>query len=137
MYAAPAQAIAPTFFIASSPYVLAEHSNGTLVGPATLYPGSTTPVKPGETVVLYANGFGATTTPVVSGSEIQGGTLPTLPMVQIGGISATVEYAGLIGPGEFQFNVVVPANLPDGDNTLIASYGGASTQTNVVITVQN
>ncbi len=137
MYAAPAQAIAPTFFIASSPYVLAEHSNGTLVGPATLYPGSTTPVKPGETVVLYANGFGATTTPVVSGSEMQGGTLPTLPMVQIGGISATVEYAGLIGPGEFQFNVVVPANLPDGDNTLIASYGGASTQTNVVITVQN
>lgn len=58
-------------------------------------------------------------------------------MVQIGGIAATVRYAGLIGPGEFQFNVIVPANLPNGDNTLTATYGGTTTQTNVAITVQN
>jgi uncharacterized protein (TIGR03437 family) len=43
----------------------------------------------------------------------------------------------LIAPGEFQFNVVVPASAPNGNNTLTATYGGATTQTNVVITVQN
>lgn len=136
-YTAPAQSIAPTFFIASSPYALATHVNGNLVGPTTLYPGSTTPAKPSETIVLYANGFGSTTTPVVSGSEMQGGTLSPLPVIQIGGLPAIVTYAGLIGPGEFQFNVVVPATAPNGDNTVTAIYGGMSTQTNVVVTIQN
>jgi hypothetical protein len=41
----------------------------------------TTPAVPGEVVVLYANGFGATSTPVVSGSNTQSGTLPTLPVI--------------------------------------------------------
>ena len=48
-----------------------------------------------------------------------------------------MQYAGLIGPGEFQFNVVVPASAPNGDNTLTATYAGVTTQTNVVITIQN
>ena len=38
--------------------------NGSLIGPATLYPGTSTPAKPGETIVIYANGFDPRTYPL-------------------------------------------------------------------------
>jgi len=108
-----------------------------LVGPATLYPGSSTPAKPGETVVVYANGFGATSTAVVSGSMVQSGTLSPLPVIKIGGATATVSFAGLVSPGEFQFNVMVPATTPDGDQSITATYNGSSTQAGTLLTVQH
>jgi uncharacterized protein (TIGR03437 family) len=55
----------------------------------------------------------------------------------IGGVAAEVTFAGLIGPGEFQFNVVVPAGLPDGDQVVTATYNGVSTQPGVLLTVKN
>ena len=52
-FTAQAQPISPSFFAFNGgPYVAAEHASGSLIGPATLYPGATTPAKPGETVVL-------------------------------------------------------------------------------------
>jgi hypothetical protein len=132
----PGQSISPSFFVFNGgPYVAAEHLSGSLLGPASLYPGATTPAKPGETVVLYANGFGTTSMPVVSGSISQSGTLSPLPAIQIGGVSATVQFAGLVAPGEFQFNVAVPASLPNGDQPITATYNGSTTQTGPLITV--
>jgi uncharacterized protein (TIGR03437 family) len=129
--------LAPAFFVFSGgPQVAAEHADGSLLGAPSLYPGLTTPAKPGETVVLYGNGFGVTSTPVVSGSATQSGILPALPGIKIGGVTATVLFAGLIGPGEFQFNVVVPSSLADGDQPIAATYNGASTQPGTVITVK-
>jgi uncharacterized protein (TIGR03437 family) len=132
-----AQAEAPSFFVfGGGPYVAATHGNGSYVGPSSLYPGLTTPAQPGETIVLYANGFGATSTPVVSGSETQSGTLSPMPAITIGGVAATVTFAGLIGPGEFQFNVVVPASVANGDQPTVAMYNGLTTQAGTLITVQ-
>ncbi len=113
--------------------------NGGLIGPANLYPGASTPAKPGEIIVLYANGFGTTSTPVVSGSSTQSGTPSPPPVIkQIGGINATAQFAGLnVTPGEFQFNVIVPASLPNGDQSITATYGGASTQPGALITIHN
>ena len=119
-YTAQAQAVSPSFFVVNGgPYVLAQHAaDYSLVGPPSLYAGYTTPVKPGETVVLYANGFGQISPPVVSGAMSQNGTLSPMPVVTIGGIPAQVSYAAINGPpGLFQFNVVVPSNAPTGDNT--------------------
>ena len=135
-----AQPLSPSFFVFNGgPYVAAEHAdaNGSFLGPATLYPGLTTPAKPGETVVLYANGFGPTTTPVVSGSTTQGGTLTPLPVVKIGGANAFVSFAGLVATGQFQFNVMVPPNTPDGDQAITATYNGATTQPGTLITIQH
>ncbi len=68
-FTAQAQSISPSFFVFNGgPYVAAEHLNGSLIGPATLYPGASTPAKPGEIVVIYANGFGPTNLPVTTGS---------------------------------------------------------------------
>jgi uncharacterized protein (TIGR03437 family) len=137
-YTAPAQRTSPSFFVFdASGDIAATHADGTLLGPSTLYPGLTTPAKPGETVVLYANGFGSTTVPVVSGSVTQSGTLSPLPVIKIGGTAAMVTFAGLVLPGEYQFNVVVPATTPDGNQPVTATLNGISTQTNARITVQH
>jgi uncharacterized protein (TIGR03437 family) len=106
------------------------------LGPADLYPGVTTPAKPGEIIVLYGNGFGPVGTPVTAGSVVQWGTLPALPIVTIGGIAAQVQFAGLVTPGEFQFNVVVPADTPPGDNVVSAIYNGVTTQSGVLLRVE-
>ena len=75
-----AQKYSPSFFVnGAGPYVLATHLDGSLIGPATLYPGLSSPAMSGETVVLYANGFGPTSVPVVKGSLTQSGALPGLP----------------------------------------------------------
>jgi uncharacterized protein (TIGR03437 family) len=135
---APEASIAPSFFVfGGGPYVAATHATGALIGPLALYPGSTTPAAPGEVVVLYGNGFGPTSTAVVSGSVTQSGTLTTMPVIKIGGINATVQFAGLVAPGEYQFNVQVPQNAADGDESITASYGGQTTQSGVTITIRH
>src|SRR5579883_1301288 len=101
----PAASIAPSFFVFDGVHVVGTHLNGADLGPATLYPGLTTPAKAGETVILYGNGFGPTSVAVVSGSQTQSGNLPAFPVVTIGGSPAVVGFAGLISPGLFQFNV--------------------------------
>jgi uncharacterized protein (TIGR03437 family) len=135
-FAVQAQTESPSFFVFNGgPYIAATHLNGSLIGPATLYPGYSTPAQPGETIVIYANGFGATSTPVVSGSSSQSGSLSPLPVIDIGAIGATVTFAGLVAPGEFQFNVVVPSSLANGDQPVTAMYVGLTTQAGTLLTV--
>ena len=98
-------------------------------------------VRPASTRALLlplcpANGFGTTSIPVVSGSVTQSGSLSPYPAITIGGQPATVLYAGLVAPGEFQFNVVVPTSLATGDQPITAAYGGLSTQAGAMITIQ-
>ena len=136
-FTAQAKAESPSFFVFNGgPYVAATHVNGSLLGPTSLYTGSSTPAKPGETVVIYANGFGPTSMAVVSGAETQSGTLSPLPVIKIGGVAATVSFAGLVAPGQFQFNVVVPPSLASGDQAITATYGGLTTQAGTLLTVQ-
>ena len=130
------QAEAPSFFVFNGgPYIAAIHVDGSYLGPTSLYSGLTTPAQPGETIVIYANGFGPTSSPVVSGAISQSGTLSPLPAITIGGVPATVEFAGLVAPGEFQFNVVVPSSLANGDQPVTAMYNGLKTQPGTLITV--
>jgi uncharacterized protein (TIGR03437 family) len=137
-FAAQAQALSPSFFVFNGgPYLAATHLGGALIGPTTLFPKLTTPAKPNETIVLYANGFGSTSVPLVSGSASQSGVLSPLPIVRIGGVPAAVQFAGLVAPGEFQFNVVVPSSLANGDQSVTVTYGGQTTQAGTLITVQN
>ena len=132
-----AQALSPSFFVFNGgPYVAAVHTNGSIIGPTGLYPGSTTPTKPGETILLFANGFGSTNTPVASGSITQAGALSPLAAITIGGANAKVSFAGLISPGLFQFNITIPTSVADGDQLIIATYNGANTQAGALLTVQ-
>jgi uncharacterized protein (TIGR03437 family) len=131
-----AQPYSLSFFVFDGAHVTGTHVDGSLLGPSTLYPGFSTPAKPGEMLVLYANGFGPTSDAVVSGIVTQSGTLSPLPTVTIGGANASVTFAGLVSPGTFQFNVAVPSSVPDGDNALTATFNNLATQKGVVLTVQ-
>jgi len=131
-----AQTYSPSFFVFDGIHATATHADGSLIGPLSLYPGFSTPAAPNETIILYANGLGPTSSPVVSGAVTQSGTLPQLPVVTIGGINATVTFAGLVSPGLFQLNVVVPAGVPDGDNPLTGTYNGVPMQSGVIVAVR-
>ncbi len=124
------QSYAPGLFqFSGSSYAAATHANGGLLGPTSLYPGSTTPATSGEVITLYCNGFGQTSPPLVSGSEMQTGILPAQPVVKIGGVSATVWWAGVVSPGLYQLNVMVPGSVPVGDAALVVSYNGVTSNT--------
>lgn len=132
------QQYAPAFFTIGNGYAAAQHSNYTLIGPTSLYPGSSTPAQPGETILIYGTGFGPTNPPLPTGQLIT--TAEPLPansvQVTIGGVSATVIFAGLVEPGLYQFNVTVPESLASGDAALVAVIGGVQTQTGVSISIQ-
>ena len=132
----PKNVLAPGFFTVLGRYAAAQHADYTLVGAANLISGVTsTPAKPGETILIYATGFGPTNPPVPTGQLVSTPEpLASSVNVSIGGSPATVVFAGLIAPGLYQLNVTVP-NLPAGDAAITASIGAATTQSGVSITV--
>jgi uncharacterized protein (TIGR03437 family) len=125
---------APAFFQfdpANRRYAAAVLPDGTLCAPDGLFAGAvvTRPVAIGGRLLLYATGFGATD-PVAPANRIVQGA-PPLPadaglVVTVGGVRATVEYAGLVSNGLYQFNIVIP-NVADGDQPVVAQVDGVST----------
>lgn len=117
-------------------YVAATHANFSLLGPVTLYPGATTPASPGETVTVYAVGFGLPSAALVAGASTQTGSLPVLPVCTVATRPAAVRFAGVISPGLYQLNITVPPETTSGDKTIACSYGGGSTPAGGLLSVQ-
>ncbi|MCX6611597.1 MAG: hypothetical protein NTW74_12190 [Acidobacteria bacterium] len=94
--------------------------------------------KPGDRLVIYGVGFGATS------PAIAAGTAPAIasriPGVQVllGNAPVTTEYAGLApsAVGLYQFNIIVP-NVQAGDNEIVFTVDGVRTQSNVFLTTGN
>jgi len=131
--------LAPAFLVrGATPYIVAQHGDWSPVGPVSLatpgYPFA--PAKPGEIVALYGTGFGLPATSLASGSATQFAPLASLPAIRIGGLSATVQYAGVVSPGLYQFNVVVPMSAADGDDPVTATYNGVSAFGGAILAVQ-
>jgi uncharacterized protein (TIGR03437 family) len=125
------QPFAPAFFTTSDGAVVAaEHANYTLVS-------TSQPAAPGEIILLFGTGFGPTN-PVSPTGQLVTATAALANSVQItiGGVTAPVAYAGLVESGVYQFNLTVPATLPNGNAAVVASIGGVQSQTGVSIPVQ-
>ena len=125
--------LAPAFFTIGTNatsgdiYIAAEHANGTLIGPAATITGAT-PAEPGETIVLFATGFG----PTLASGEV----LAVTPTIAIDGIAAEVSFAGLVGPGLYQLNVVVPSTVTLGQDVLVVGLSGDfETQPDAFLTI--
>jgi uncharacterized protein (TIGR03118 family) len=143
------QAAAPAFFTigaitaSGNAYIAAEHSDGSVSGPPNLIAGlSTTPLQAGETAVLFATGLGATNPAVPNGQTFPAPLpLSVTPTVTIGGLNAQVAFAGLISPGLYQVNVVIPSGIgSDGgagnvDAPVSLQAGAAKSQGNAVISI--
>jgi uncharacterized protein (TIGR03118 family) len=124
--------LAPAFFAlgtnatSGNVYIAAEHANGTPIGPAATIKGAT-PAEPGETIMLFATGFGTT----LASDEVA-----LLPTIAIDGIAADVSFAGLVGPGLYQFNVAVPSTVTLGQDVLVVGLSGDfETQPNAFLTI--
>lgn len=131
------QMVAPSLFLINSDkYVAATHSDNRVIGPPTLIANVTTPAKPGETVVLYANGLGQTT-PAVTAGQVVSSSMPlaSTPTVLINNVAGRVTFAGLSATGLYQINVVLPDTLPDGDVPVVVQANGASSPSGALITI--
>jgi uncharacterized protein (TIGR03437 family) len=109
---------------------------GPLLGKVGVDPRVTRPVKPGETILIYGTGFGATD-PVTPPELFVVGAPPlkSQPVIRFGEVQANIQFGGMIGSGLYQFNVAVP-NVPDGDVPLVAQIGSTSSSNIVYISVQ-
>ncbi len=78
--------------------------------------------------MLFATGFG----PTLASGEV----LTVTPTIVIDGIAADVIFAGLVGPGLYQFNVVVPSSVTLGRDVLVVGLSGNfETQPNAFLTI--
>jgi uncharacterized protein (TIGR03437 family) len=145
------QTYAPGFFPLTQPagpsttaplYAAAlNNSDGTITVPANYYGSgvASRAAKPGEYVQIYGTGFGPTNPAAPAGQLVAGApplANPSQLQIRIGGVLATVQFAGLVAPGEYQLNVLIPS-LPDGDQPIIATIGGVNSQTGISIPIKN
>jgi uncharacterized protein (TIGR03437 family) len=106
------------------------------IGPAGAFSFPSRPVAAGETIILFGVGFGPTNPTVKAGQAFSGAApCTTLPQFTIGGITATVVFAGIVEAGLYQFNVVVPS-ADSGNQLLQASIGGQTTPAGIYLTLQ-
>jgi uncharacterized protein (TIGR03437 family) len=122
-------ASAPGFFrysVGGKSYAAGVHLNGAYVGDTAGF----SPAVPGETIELFATGLGATPGGVAPAVTL----LTVLPAVTIGGLSAKVQAAALIYPGEWQLNVEVP-QVAAGEQPITISYGGATSSVPTYLSV--
>ena len=134
-------AVSPAFFLWNGKYAVATRPDFTYIGPPGLFSSvTTTPAKPGDTVILWGTGFGATT-PAIPPGTLTPSTSATLndPVtVTVGGKSA--QYiGGALTPGNaglYQIAIKIPTDAPNGDLPVLASIDGVQTPTGVSITVQ-
>ncbi len=96
--------------------------------------------KPGEFITIYCTGLGAVENPPETGKPAPGNPpsmLKTAPKVTIGGISATVSFAGLAPGfvGLYQVNVQIPAQVPSGIAVQVKMTVGGKTSNTVNIAI--
>jgi len=129
-------AAAPGWFaysVNSSIYIAALLGNtATLVAPSGSLGGTPSrSAKPGDYLVLYANGLGATNpappTGVVLTTAYQLDDYSRVT-VTIAGQPVPVLYAGLVSAGLYQVNVQVPPNIGIGDLPIVLIVNGVPTQ---------
>jgi uncharacterized protein (TIGR03437 family) len=127
--------LAPVSFkIGGNQYVVGQHSNGSYVLPVGAISGVTSsPAKPGETIVIYGVGFGSVIPNIPAGEIVtESNQLSASFEILFGKTPAQLPYFGLAPSfvGLYQFNVTVPT-VTDNDLVLLTfNLGGAAgTQT--------
>lgn len=132
----------PAFFAWPNNQVVATFQNFSYAAASGTFSGvTTTPAKPGDTIILWGTGFGPTNPTPPEGQETpsnQTYNTATLPTVTVNDVSATV-YGAALAPGFaglYQVAIQVPASLGNGNWPVVATIGGASSPSGLLLTVQ-
>jgi uncharacterized protein (TIGR03437 family) len=117
-----------------------EAATGAYVGPAGLLAGAAfTPAKAGDVLTVFGIGSGATTPAITPGTlAAAAATLNGSVDATIGGISSQVLYAG-VSPGYagfYQLNVIVPAGLAAGNQSIVITVNGVASPGSAYLAVQ-
>jgi uncharacterized protein (TIGR03437 family) len=120
--------IGPRLFVQSNYVAAVRTSDGAVLSRGVA-------AMPEDVIELYGTGFGLTTTAVDGSEPADASSASSRVTVTIGGVPADVRFAGRVGPALYQINVTVPADLPSGDHTVIASIGGVSTQGEALVKI--
>ena len=123
------QPAAPAFFLWSSKYAVATRTDFSYVGPPDLFPGLSTPARPGDVIILWGGGLGATSPPIPGGvltPSSPAASTTAMPVVAIGNRPATVLGAALAPglAGVYQIAIQVPADLGNGDQPVNVMIDG-------------
>ena len=142
-YLVDLESVAPAFFLwGASNYVMASHLDGSPVALAGSLTGQTsTPAKPGETIILTATGLGATNPASLPGIVVSPGTLPLLvetPLVLFNGVAVRADGAALVpgNAGVYGVAVQVPADAADGDLAVQLQVSAVQSDPGFVIPVK-
>ena len=125
------------------PAVVVNSSDGSVAQPPGSVPGAVSrPARPGEAIIIYANGLGPVDRPIADGAASLDALRRTLvvPIVLIGNREAEVLFSGLAPqfPGVNQVNVVVPQGVQAGGSVpLQLRVAGITTSDQVTIAVGN
>lgn len=124
--------VMPGWFTSGNFILAVRPSDGAVLNSAS------TPARPGDWLELFGTGFGEVSHPVPAGTVYSGADDTASPVkVTIGGMPATVEFAGLVGAGLYQINVQVPNGLAIGLYPVVGNVGGVSTQLNAMLAIQS
>ncbi len=136
------QPTSPAFFLWNGKYAVATRQDFSLAGPSGLFAGApTVPVKPGEIVILWGTGFGASNPSVAAGTVAPSNPVAnvTSPVtVTIGDLAANVIGAALApgNAGLYQIAIEVPPAAPDGDQAVVARIGGVQSPAGAYLSVK-
>jgi len=136
------QLFSPAFFqYSGTSYAIATRypDNALLANPASV-PG-TVAAKPGDVVILWGTGFGATNPNTPAGVVVTGAPSVANPPVITLNNSITAPVIGAaLSPGSaglYQIAIQLPASTPTGDVTVQASAGGLQSPATIKIFVSN
>jgi uncharacterized protein (TIGR03437 family) len=137
------QRVPELFRFLPSAYAVALHTNYRIAARPDQFPGCTdatlcpaSEAAPGETILLYGTGLGATSPASRVGTAI-GAPVPVSGAVQVRFGNTTVDaLAWLVSAGLYQINVKVPDAQPDGDIPLVVSIGGTASAAKAQLTVR-
>jgi uncharacterized protein (TIGR03437 family) len=103
-------------------------------GPATI--GPLRPARPGEIITLWCAGLGRTSPSYPDGTVVSNVYNTAFPVtVTIGGVPATVLFAGLTSTGLYQINLTVP-RVPDGNAAVYVNVGGQRSAEGITMAIR-
>jgi uncharacterized protein (TIGR03437 family) len=137
------QQYAPGFFLWLNNQPVTTHADFTDAMTSLTYPGLiTVPAKPGEYVIFWGTGFGPTSPAYPTGTLIPASPaypVATVPALTLNGQPMPYYETALASTfaGLYQVVAQVPTSMPNGSWPLIATVGGVSSPTGVLLAVHN
>jgi uncharacterized protein (TIGR03437 family) len=120
-----------TYSAGGRSFAVATNASNVVLGDPSVTLG-TAACASGDTIVIYAMGLTAAPAGTATPSQAQLNSV----QVTIGGRAAAVTFTGLISPGLFQINAVVPDNLTNGDQELFITSSSVRSPNGVIVYVK-